>query len=390
MDMKAFAQTSRSALTVCWMISVALLLSGCGTHVASAQNWTTNQPHYAYLDYNTYYLYQDSSNYYHFSAVVNGSSPLGFWQSAEQLDMAVDALIWAQANSSGDVAAYQTEVLNLVNGFRHLHGDDWSSNKWNDDLDVAIIAFIRAYHYTGSTCDICLTDAQNNFNTVWSRAQQGNGGLCENSSGTLGCYENSSANWTFAIAGWLIDWANGHQGSYLSEANGVYTWALANLYNSSTGRVDDAHGSTDTGQYDYNYGYAIGAAALRGDAATVGNMTNYLMNNMNNLNYPYSGTYNGYNLLPNYGQGAQDNDGGFNGITMRWTGYAYARGEETSSFLPWAQANVGHAWAMRNSSGLSWDNWNASTPANVNGGQPYSWDCSSTVVGLFNIPAPLP
>ncbi|MDQ2843537.1 MAG: hypothetical protein M3Y72_21350 [Acidobacteriota bacterium] len=47
-----------------------------------------------------------------------------------------------------------------------------------------------------------------------------------------------------------------------------------------------------------------------------------------------------------------------------------------------AQTNVGLAWAERNASGLSWNNWLAFTP---NGGQ-YSWDCSNTVVGMLDIP----
>lgn len=380
--------TSCRALGAWCVITASLLLLGCGTHLAAAQSWAPDQPKYAYLDFNTYYYY-GSGGYNHFSWVIKGSTPTGFWQSAEQIDMAVDAYIWAQTNDTADLTAYQDEILALANGFRQHNGDNWSNDKFNDDLDVAIIAFARAYHETGGTHSILLTDAENNFNTVWGRAQQGNGGLCENSGGGLGCYENSSANWTFPIAGWYIDNYNGHTGNYLSEATGVYNWAIANLYNSSTGEVYDAHGSGTTGLYDYNFGYAIGSVTLiKNDSTIVTNMANYLMNNLNNPNFPYAGTYNGYNLLPNYGQGAPDNDGGFNGITLRWGGIASARGLMPSSYLPWAQANVGHAWSLRNSSGLSWDAWNTQTPANVNGGSPYSWDCSSTVVGLFDTPAP--
>ena len=146
MKTRPLARSSRRAFSVGCVFTVALLLSGCGTRGGLAQSWTTDQPKYAYLDYNTYYLYQDSLNYYHFSTVVSGSTGDGFWQQAEELDMAVDAYIWASANDTADAPAYKTEILNLANGFRHHSGDDWSGDKWNDDLNVAIIAFARAYH----------------------------------------------------------------------------------------------------------------------------------------------------------------------------------------------------------------------------------------------------
>jgi hypothetical protein len=39
----------------------------------------------------------------------------------------------------------------------------------------------------------------------------------------------------------------------------------------------------------------------------------------------YAGTTSGYNILPNYG--VNNNNSGFNGITMRWLGVASAPGK---------------------------------------------------------------
>jgi hypothetical protein len=173
--------------------------------------------------------------------------------------------------------------------------------------------------------------------------------------------------------------------TYHTEGDDVQTWANDNLYDSSTGEIYDGVNSTGavTGPYSYNYGIAIGAAAMDGKPTIVSNIANYLMNDLPN----YAGTYDGYNILPNYGQGVENNDGGFNGIAMRWIGVANAKGYVSSTVLDWAQANVGHAWALSNSTGLSWDDWVDQTP-NSSGGAPYSWDCSDTAAGLFDIPAP--
>jgi hypothetical protein len=345
---------------------------------ASAQ-WTSGDTKNAWTGYNSAYFFTGPEGYdYHFATTIGGTTSNGFWTEAELIEMAVDAYAWAKTYDSANLASYETEVEGLCDGFVADHGDSWSSDNYNDDLDVAIIAFIRAYKVTGTAR--WLTDAENNFATVWGRAQEGNGGICQNV--TLGCYENSSANWTFVIAGHLINNYNGGTGSYLSEAQGVYTWALANLYQSSTGQIYDARNGV-TGQYSYNYGYAIGAMSESGqEASTIGQVATYLFNDLTN----YAGTTSsGYNILPNYGQGANDNDGGYNGIVMRWINTANSHGSIPSADLAAAKANITQAWSIREYSSslpdyLMWDDWVADTPdSNV-----YAWDCSSAMVGMLN------
>jgi hypothetical protein len=191
-------------------------------------------------------------------------------------------------------------------------------------------------------------------------------------------------NWTFVIAGHLLNGATGSS-TYSTDAGSVYTWAMANLYNSSTGEIYD--GPAIAVDYSYNYGYAIGAMSeSSAGATTIGQVANYLINDMDNASYPYAGTVNGYNILPNYGQGATDNDGGFNGIVMRWLNTANAHGNINSTVQAWAEANITQAWSIREySSGdpyyLMWDNWMSDTQVS----SAYSWDCSSALVGMLDL-----
>jgi predicted alpha-1,6-mannanase (GH76 family) len=301
-----------------YLFTMLMLVLGA-THSAQAQ-WTASDTKNAWNGYNSAYFYTGPEGYEgHFATTIGGSTAVGFWAQAELIEMAVDAYVWAETNDPSNLSTYENKVESLCDGFEEQHGDGWSSDNYNDDLNVAIIAFARAYHVTGTTK--WLTDAENNFATVWGRTQEGNGGICQNVK--LGCYENSSANWTFVIAGHMINNYNGGTGSYLSEAEGVYTWALANLYQSSKGQIYDARNGV-TGQYSYNYGYAIGAMSeSAAGEATIGNVATYLFNDLSN----YAGTTSsGYNILPNYGQGANDNDGGFNGIVMRWINTANVHG----------------------------------------------------------------
>lgn len=387
------AEMSHTTLrrTRLWIAFAAAIFALFSTQFACAQvGWTAGDTKNAWNGYLAAYQYTGAAGYdYLFATTVGGSTHGGFWTSAELIDMAVDAYVWAEANDPNNLSTYENEVEGLCDGFVSLHpdsegGGSWASeDTWNDDLNVATIAFARAYKVTGTTR--WLTDAEDSFNAVWIRAQSGDGSLCENSASGAGCYRNSSVNWTFVIAGHLINNYDGGTGSYLSEAQGVFNWAISNLYQSS-GEVYDGPSSYE--DYSYNYGYAIGAASEFGDSTAITNMANWLMNDLdsNDETTPYAGTVDGYNILPNYGQGATDNDGGFNGIVMRWLNTANAHGYISSTVQAWAETNITQAWSIREySSGdpyyLMWDNWMSDTTVS----SAYSWDCSSALVGMLNL-----
>jgi Glycosyl hydrolase family 76 len=348
------------------------------TTQASAQ-WTANDAQRAYTAYNNAFYYLEPDGYSRvFVTEQGGTTHELFWKYAEEIEAAIDAY------SENPTSANKTEVQALCDGLVNYvfpaTNDMWTSDDYNDDLDVAIIAFARAYEVTGTTR--WLTDAENNFTAVWNRAQAGDGGLCENTGGGVGCYENSSVNWTFVIAGHLLTNYSGDS-TYATEADGVYNWAIANLYDSATGEIYDGDVSSEHIDYSYNYGFAIGAMSESGAGATmITQVATYLYNDMSNSTYPYAGTYDGYNILPNYHQG-DNNDGGFNGIACRWVGIANGHGTISASVIDAQQANTNAAWSERNgTSELIWNDWVSATPSTGT----YSWDDSSALACLMDTP----
>jgi predicted alpha-1,6-mannanase (GH76 family) len=353
--------------SVRWIL-FAILLTLCAARPAAAQ-WTATDAQTAFNDYNNAFYFNPSGNNYDYRNDQGATTTSGFWVVAEQIELALDAY------NQNPTTANATIINQLCNGFVAQFGSDWSGDSYDDDLMWATIAFVRAYGATGNST--WLTDAENNFATVWNRGYDTNygGGIWWNASTKT--YKASASNWTFVIAGNLLYQATGDS-TYLSEANTVYTWAYNTLYNASTGEVYDGYSASgvSTGQYSYNYGTSIGADYFENHFSDANNAATYLINNLS------SGAVGGINIMPNYGQGGTDG-GGFNGITLRWVGYAYTHGAITNAnVLYWAQANVGLAWALRNSEGLTWNNWLAATPETTL----YSWDCSNSVVGMQDIP----
>lgn len=161
-----------------------------------------------------YNFYYTDGNGGYYRNLQGGTTPSFFWILAEEIEVAEDAEFWDSTNNPGNVAADKAQIVALCKGFTSLHTHDWSSDPYNDDLSVAVIAFIRCYAISGTSS--CLSDAETNHNTVYSRGYDTTlgGGLWwngdmpskqGNSCSTKGdCIKGSSANWTFAIAGWLI------------------------------------------------------------------------------------------------------------------------------------------------------------------------------------------
>jgi hypothetical protein len=216
---------------------------------------------------------------------------------------------------------------------------------------------------------------------------------------------DSPVNFTFVIAGYrLHDSTTGPaSATYKSRADAIYAWAKANLYmynfrpcNNHPGLVcSKIYDSNNTGvggkigsfDYTYNYGIAIQAATLEGDRTMASTAANWLMYNSNNPNYPYVGTLNGYNILPNYSaHGALNscNNCGYNGIALRGIAFGISHGSLAgTNALPWARANVQSAWNQRGPENVTWDNWVSPTL-----GDPYSWGDSAALAGMLDIPAP--
>ena len=401
-----------------WFVFIALLFVLGASRPASAQSqWTKNSVYRAWSGYNADFYTKGKNGGYIFAALQKGSTSTAFWEEAEEIEMADDAYDWSVANySSRDHSKYVDEINNLCTGFvdnmpSRFVGPggkyDWSGDLFNDDLNWAVIAFIRAYRITGNAS--WLAAAETNFNTVWNRAQapggQGNGlsGLMQSQPHGKKWSPNldSPVNFTFVIAGYLL-YDNTQDMTYKNEADNVYSWAVGHLYTTKVnGGICNGHpgltcakiydSTTGHSDYTYNYGIAIQAATREGDTAKAQYIANWLMYNSNNPNFPYAGTYTfrdvQYNVLPNYRQGG-NNDAGYNGIALRGVGFGLFHGALNATTLAWARANLQAAWELRNSSDVMWNDWdNQATPLPItpNSGL-HSWDCSPAVAGMLDIP----
>lgn len=318
---KAIEMARRMRGTLCIFAALVLVL---GTTRPAQATWRSVDAQNAWNAFVYQFTYLEPDGYSRVIRVSQGTGAVeDFWRFAEMIEVAEDAYY------ENPTTTNQNYVQGLCDGFVYLHSDNWSGDHFNDDLNVATIAFARAFNITGTTR--WKTDAQNNYATVWNRAQAGDGGLCQNKDS--GCYENSSANWTFVIAAMLLNKIDPNGTGYKSQGDGVYNWAVANLYQVGTGQVYDSKGHNFGN--DQDSGYAIGAMNEEGDTTgMIGDAAHWLFTGMGSSYY--DGQAAGYNVLHDYGQGNL-NDSGFNGIAMRWLGIAIGHG--TIDALP-EQANI--------------------------------------------------
>ena len=386
-----------------------------GMHVRKPRPWDAYDTYRAWTGFNRDFYVKGAAGGSVFADQQGGT---GFcrscwWEEVEEIEAAEDGYDWARIHDAADLPKYRDEieqlckgfVANMSPGFKGPGGPlDWSHDNFNDDLNWGVMAFSRAYRITRDPN--WLTAAKMNFNTVWNRAQAP-GGLGDGQSGLIQSQPHgknwkpnldSPVNFTFVIAGnMLYDITRNPE--FKTRAEKVYQWAMANLYTTSVdgGVCNGAPGLTCAKIYDatnghsdytYNYGIAIQAATREHDRRKAEYIANWLMYNSNNPNYPYVGTYEGYNILPNYRQGGK-NDSGYNGIALRGVGYALRHGVLKQRHLAWARANVAAAWNNRNRDAVMWNNWTPNDPAaRTPDAKLYSWDCSAAFAGIFDIPAP--
>ncbi|MHB8336277.1 MAG: T9SS type A sorting domain-containing protein [Ignavibacteriaceae bacterium] len=382
------------------LISAALLLA-VGTVCPVSAQWTLDDTYAAWTGFNNNFFYTSGTSAW-YTTTQHDSTTEGIWEAAEEIEVAVDAYYWSVNNyPTHDHSGYVAKINALCTGLKYNYwsggakrdfGINFAHDAFNDDLMWITIAFTRAYQATGNST--WLTDAKNIFDVVWGRARI-NGDALHNGlgqyqtdssgtiiySGTIPKNPDSPVNYTCVIAGHLL-YNNGCGSGYLTDAQNVYKWAAnpqGNLYVASSGKVPDSY-PTGTTDYSYNYGIAIHAAVLEADLATCQNMANYLMNNFVGATYKYNGTWNGYNVLPNYSPSG--NDAGYDGICLRGVGFAQSRGYLTSTQITWAQQNVAAAFAHRNTTtNLMHGDWQSATPATGLS----SWDCSAALAGMLNI-----
>ena len=366
--------------------------------------WTESDVDLMWAGY-TNDFYTLAASGHHIFCVTKGSSTItGFWEEAEEIEMAEDGYYWAKTYGVGSASVITNMVNDLCGGFVAHNGSLWSADQYDDDLDWATIAFARAYQITGNSS--WLIDAETNFNYVWINGQvngqtNGSWGLTQ-IRGDERMYAN--VNFTFVIAGYLLYNLTGDS-SYKSKADAIFNWSKANLYvynhepakNGSTNvcsmiyNYNNSEFGSGLQNRDvmYNYGIAIQAAYFEHDTTMAQTVANWMIYNVDadpaGNGPPYAGTFDGYNVLPDYGAGTNNgaNDCGYNGIGLRGFGVALRNGLLTNpDALPFAQANMQSAWNHRGSDNVEWCGWTTSPS-----GTKYSWGDSSAMAGMFDVPA---
>jgi len=352
------------------LLLAALTLVSPGARAFDATNATALWTSYT----NAFYVF-NGGNAYFSKSQGSGPDTTDFWFNAEQLEMAVDRA--TRSGSPGDLAL----VVSLVNGFDRTYGKDWTGNSYNDDIMWACLAHLRAYQVTGQTNSAWAATAANNFNWVYS----GNhvpgrispqydstygGGMWWTTDHSSTGTKNACVNGPAAIVAFLLSQVYPSGTAYLSDSQNMYLWEKDYLVKSS-GFLYDHYATNGAVGSDlsYNAGTCIGAAYYLKDWTTAGQVASYFMNNCCGAG----------GILPNYGTGGGNNCG-FNGIFMRWMAlYLTGAGNSAqATYATWLYNNANQAWSIRNSSGLAWDDWGATTPATTQ----YSWDCSPAVVAL--------
>jgi predicted alpha-1,6-mannanase (GH76 family) len=316
-------------------------------------------------------FYVASNGFAYFKEDTSGGHSR-FWVRAEQIEMMEDA--YDRTHS----AATREMLEQLIAGFLRRHGTDWTTNIYNDDIMWMTIACARGYLATGNTA--WRDAAKQNFDAVYARGYDDvlGGGLYW-TTGKKG--KHSCVNGPAAIAACLLCQIY-HDKSYLAEAEALYTWERAALFNPSTGAIYDnmrVSGRLGRKTFTYNEGTFIGAAdllwKLTGD-------TNYFNDVVLAANFTREKISKG-KTLPDYPSG---DAAGFNGIFLRWLTRFVEDDHLWPQYYPWMKLNADAAWRVRRADDLSWQKWDKRTPE----GTLDSWNCSDAVVILQVVPAKEP
>lgn len=320
----------------------------------------------AYLD--AFYMPDGDAGFFRDVAGGDQLDKEHFWRFAEMIEVVEDAY-----DRTLDTR-YALIVHKLCAGFRLLYTDDWSWNKFNDDVMWASIAFLRAAKQTG---DKRLADcACHNFETVWDRAFDDalGGGLwwtTENSS------KNACVNGPASIAASLL-YLDKYGDRFKTKAQIAYDWLARELFDAPSGRVldhIDADESVDDKVWSYNLGTFVGAGALLDAIGSEGDRQTACRLAMRCAVGKLTGQHGTGVLDDEYNDTNRNGDSpGFKGIFTRWAGW-FIRASDDAFGTEWLQLNARAAWESRNSAGISWGRWKSPTPeAGVN-----SFECSSSL-----------
>ena len=308
---------------------------------ASARAFTTSNSAAAWQSYKQQFFYVINGNEGYF----RNQQGVGYTTTTYQLAYDIEAAVDAQ-----DV----TVVNQTINGFVALYGTNPAS--WDvaeDDNMTFALVFAAAYQLTGNANHLAM--AKSNFDTCYNRAWDPvNGGLVRISGGV----KSAQVNGPGCLAAYLI-YQSGGGSAYLTKAQNIYNWMLANVWNSSTGQVNATPGDTSN--------------PLSSDASYFAACSHY-------LGYPGNVTLAGNFVKNRWGTGMQGFGpgsflGSVNSINLRWLA-------KSGFDIPFLQACCDRGLTCMNASGLVGPDFNQPT----SNAAAYSFDCTNIVAGLMCVP----
>jgi len=306
----------------------------------------------AFNAWNSAFLVQQSGQAYYATA-VHGTSVEGSWVQALDIEVAEDAYLRDRT------PAHRQLVSDLLTHFLAYESYDWSLDTWNDDIAWMTLALVRGYQITGNTTFLNkATYAWNMaYNRGWDTAY-GGGGIWEDmndfSNGSGHVAKCALSTNPFITSGLALYQITG-DANYLTKSQGIYAWVRGNIFNTSTGVVNEGIkwpiGQTNSGvllasDNVYNSGSFVQAA-------------NYLYRLTGNAQY-----YNDALLAANHVVNAASIMSN-NGVYQTQWQYRFVKGLSEFAtdnnlwpqYQSWMQNNANAAWSKRNSANLTWNNW---------------------------------
>ena len=343
-------------------VAAALVAALCLALAPGACAQNSSNADAAYNGYLSAFLVQNGNTAY----FVNGTSDRSMafmWGQAYMITGVEDAY---DRFPSSDKSTLITNLLNtfMANNATNGNGSDWSWDSWNDDVAWAEIAFVRGYLITHNPT--YLNAAEQNFNMVWNRGWDTSlgGGIWENQSKyTKATLSNDPA----IMVGCMIYDATGDS-SYLSRAEQIYSWEWSNLFNHSTGQVNEALDNTGKLQASdnvYNSGTFVNAANALYKETAGGTYYNDAKLAADHIVHEYSvlSTNNGSAWADQFVRGLAK----FARQNNLWGTYG-----------PWLTNQCTSAWNNRRTDyNITNNNWTTPTPNNT---QAYGMDSLSAMV----------
>ncbi|MCW3059438.1 MAG: glycoside hydrolase family 76, partial [Capsulimonas sp.] len=324
--------------TLLLLLAVSLLL-GVGT---SARAFTQADANTAWQSYKQQFFYVINGSEGYFRNQQGGGNTTTTYQLAYDIEAAVDAR---------DV----TVVNQTINGFVALYGTNPAS--WDvaeDDNMTFALVFAAAYQLTGNPSHLAM--AKSNFDTCYNRAwdSANGGGLMRIVPGV----KSAQVNGPGCLAAYLI-YQSGGGSAYLTKAQNIYNWMLANVWNASTGQVNATPGDTTN--------------PLSADVSYFAACSYY-------LGYPANVTLAGNFVKNRWGTGMQGFGpgsflGSVNSVNLRWL----AKSGFDPAFL---RACCDRGLTCMNTSGLVGPDFNQPT----SNSPAYSFDCTNIIAGLMCAP----